>query len=86
MSGGWASITDSQGRFTGAGTVETGGDVEELAEELFGMIWWLAGRCSALADGAPDYRDDALAWVSEAGRHSRDGLVLGGCRAADEET
>lgn len=77
MAGSFASITDEKGRFAGAGNIENGGDAEELARHLYGMVQWLA---SSLAIYAGNHKDH---WIEQAGEHYMEGLHIGG--TADEE-
>jgi hypothetical protein len=82
MSGGWGHITDEQGRYRGAGTMDTGGDVEEFAREMFGMVWWLGAQLAAQevsAAAAPAVvREAALPWVRVAAENTPEGFELGG--------
>lgn len=83
MAGGWASITDDEGRYYGASSMDTGGDVEEFAEDVFGMVWWLAAQLAGQEirdEASPEFRAAALRWISVAGelRHTREGAELGG--------
>lgn len=77
MAGSYSSITDDRGRFAGAGNIENGGDAEELARNLFGMVQWLA---SSLAEAAGNHKDH---WIEQASAHAQEGVVIGG--TADEE-
>lgn len=76
MAGSFGSITDDKGRFAGAGNIENGGDAEELARHLYGMVQWLA---SSLAEAAGNHKDH---WIEQAGEHAQEGLHIGG--TADE--
>ena len=83
MAGSWASITDDDGRYYGAGSIEHGGDAEELAQDVFGMMWWLAAQLAAQEvrdEASPEFRAAALRWIEVAGepRHTREGTELGG--------
>ena len=79
MAGGWSSITDDAGRYYGAGTMDTGGDVEEFAEQAYGMVWHLASQLAIQDAGSgPARREDALLWIEQAGSKWREGMVLGG--------
>lgn len=79
MAGGWSSITtEKTGRYYGAGILE-GGDVEEFAEHVFGMVWYLAGRLGTQeAVEGPELREVALRWIGTAEENWREGLALGG--------
>ena len=80
MAGGWASIADEQGRYTGAGSIEHGGDAEELAQDVFGMVTWLAAQ---LEDVTGVVRAE---WITRAKRGSEEGLRIGGrASGLDEE-
>lgn len=50
MAGSYKHVVDDQGRLLDneqvAGMLETGGDVYEAVEEMYGMIWWLATHLS----------------------------------------
>ena len=72
MAGGWGSVTDEQGRYCGAGTMDTGGDVEEFAEQVFGMVTWLAHKLAGATGSTVE------ACISDAGDHWREGLRMGG--------
>lgn len=83
MAGGWPSITDEAGRYYGAGTMDTGGDVEEFSRDVFGMMWWLAAQLAGQEirdEDSPEFRATALRWIVVAGepRHTREGAALGG--------
>ena len=81
MAGGWGSITDEDGRYSGAGGIETGGDAEELAEDVFGMMWWLAAQLATQeVQPGPGFRAVALRWLRAAAELSatREGSRLGG--------
>jgi hypothetical protein len=86
MAGGWRHVTDEQARYRGSGTLEAGGDVEEFARDMFGMVWWLAAQLAALevSQAADDevLREHALPWVRVAGEYTPEGFALGG-RAGD---
>lgn len=43
MAGSYGHITNSKGQFVGVELLENGGDTYEACEELYGMIWFLAG-------------------------------------------
>lgn len=80
MAGGWVSITtEEDGRYCGAGTLENGGDVEEFAQQAYGMIVFLAEQL-ANATGT-----DRGAAIERAERNWRTGMLLGG-RADGLET
>ncbi len=86
MAGGWMSITDRQGRFTGARTIETGGDAEEMARDVFGMMWWLAAQLAVQETiESPVMRAVALRWISVATEHVTEGAMLGGLAEGDAE-
>lgn len=42
MAGGWGHIVDDEGHYEGSSLLENGGDVEEFAQEVYGMVWYLA--------------------------------------------
>jgi len=80
MAGGWASIADEDGRYTGASSIEHGGDAEELAQDVFGMITWLAAQLEEVTAVA------RAEWITRAGRSSEEGLRIGGrADGLDEE-
>lgn len=89
MAGGWGSITDEDGRYHGAGTLDSGGDVEEFARSMFGMVWWLAAQLAALevSQAAEDevLREHALPWVRVAGEYTPEGFGLGGLAGGAED-
>ena len=72
MAGGFGSITDEQGRYTGAGSIEHGGDAEEMAEDVFGMIQWLGAQLEEATGVA------RAEWILRAERSSRQGMEIGG--------
>lgn len=72
MAGGWGSIADEQGRYTGAGSIEHGGDAEEMAQDVFGMVTWLAAQ---LEDVTAVARAE---WITRAERSSGQGMEIGG--------
>jgi hypothetical protein len=83
MAGGWPSITDEDGRYYGAGSMDTGGDVEEFSHDVFGMMWWLAAQLAGQEirdEDSPEFRAAALRWITVAcePRHTREGAALGG--------
>jgi hypothetical protein len=88
VAGGWGNITDEDGRYYGAGTMDTGGDVEEFARDMFGMVWWLAAQLAALevsAVAAPAIiREAALPWVRVAAENTPEGFGLGGLAGGAE--
>jgi len=71
VAGSWGSVTDEQGRYYGAGTME-GGDVEEFAEQAYGMVTWLAYQL------ASRYGGTVQAFIADAERNWREGLRMGG--------
>lgn len=77
MAGSYSHITDSQGRFTGAGLIENGGDAHEALEECYGMIWWLARKIVELTGTPPYPRPELLSIIALARASYRDGLALG---------
>jgi len=79
MACGWSHITNTRGQFTGAGLIGTGGDAEEMALAVFGMMWWLAAQLASqeVAEG-PGMRPVALRWITTAAEHITEGAMLGG--------
>lgn len=62
MAGSYAHAIDRQGRLRDnnsfAGMIENGGDAYEMAEEMYGMIWWLAvGDSEVVAEAAARWRE-----------------------------
>jgi len=53
MAGSYRHVVDDQGRLGSnervVGMLENGGDVYEAVEEMYGMIWYLAGGVAALS-------------------------------------
>ena len=89
MAGGWMSIASSDGGYRGAGTMDTGGDVEEFAQDVFGVVWWLAAQLAKLEvhdETDPRFRAAALGWIEVANeqQHTQAGFALGG-RAGPED-
>jgi hypothetical protein len=88
MAGGWGSVTDEQDRYRDADLMDTGGDVEEFARQVFGMVWWLAAQLAALevspAATPALTRAAALPWVRVAAENAPEGFELGGL-AGDAE-
>jgi hypothetical protein len=72
MAGSWRHATDDQGRLLPdsqfVDMIENLGDAYEMAEEMVGMIWWLAS----------EHNEDALAAIERARGNYREGLELGG--------
>lgn len=70
MAGSYRHITDDTGALLDneqfPGMIENLGDAYEMAEELYGMIWWLAGQVAS----APNLADA----VEIARTRYRDGL------------
>lgn len=58
--------------------VENLGDAYETVEEMYGMIWWLAGHAALLdTSNGPDRTTEARAELVEQARtHYRDGLQI----------
>jgi hypothetical protein len=61
--------------------LETGGDVFETIEEMYGMIWYLAHYLVKPGDGMADealstYRKRLKAIVEEARVHHKEGLII----------
>ena len=58
MAGSYRHATTAQGRFRNNETfcqmVENLGDAYETAEEMFGMIWWLADYAASELAGTPE--------------------------------
>jgi hypothetical protein len=71
MAGGYGHIVQKDGNLASnrrvAGMLENGGDVFECVEELYGMIWYLAGT------HAPD-REKAV--IEDARHHYQQGLKI----------
>jgi hypothetical protein len=63
-------------------SLETGGDVFETVEEMFGMIWYLASKNVGSFDAEgnvvaqKDKADRMKAWVEEARQNYRKGLGI----------
>lgn len=72
MAGGWKHITDEQGRYCGPALIKNAADAEALAEEVFGMITWLAAQLEDVTGV------DRAEWITRAGRGSEEGMKIGG--------
>lgn len=76
MAGSWNHTVDREtGKLLSnvdlVGMLENGGDVYEYAEEVYGMVWWLADRLSLQLPGKT-----AAGWIEEARQNYRQGLAL----------
>ncbi len=80
MAGSWKHATTKTGELLSnerfAGMVENLGDAYETAEEMFGMIWWLAGALAGTGSARPS-RQEKLAFINQAQANYRDGLEDG---------
>jgi len=73
MAGSWKHAVNDDGTLRGPEDLnqmlENGGDVYEFAEEVYGMIWWLAETLSfEEATMTPEF------WVEEAWKNYLDGI------------
>lgn len=64
MAGGWHHITNDDGSYYGANLLENGGDVEEFAEHVYGMVWYLAKMLELRSNGIPVQQ-----WIEDAARN-----------------
>jgi hypothetical protein len=87
MAGSWQHMTTRTGKLLNnenfTGMIENLGDAYEAAEECHGMIWWLAGevaryRSLEAAQAPLPTREIMRGIVTQAERHYKDGLALGG--------
>lgn len=82
MAGSWGHITDDDHsllapREFGNNVEPT--DVYEVAEECFGMVWYLAYELTTYRNnGLPPTRDQVIRVIGEAEANSGDGVTLGG--------
>lgn len=85
MAGGWSSITDAHGRFTGTGHVENMGDAHEALRQCYGMVWKLASDLAQCTGPGTPGRGEALAVIADAARNHEGGAAIGGTRSRAEE-
>lgn len=62
--------------------VENHGDASEALEEMYGMIWWLAGELATTRRFDVPDRDQLLGYIEDARQHYSDGVKLGTGQAA----
>lgn len=74
MAGSWHHAIDEQGRllnsFELSDMLENGGDVHEFAEEVYGMVYYLAGRLIAHEPGGLE------SLIEEARMNYREGISV----------
>lgn len=84
MAGSWEHAVTRKGKLLSnenfCGMIGNPGDAYEMAEQMFGMIWWLAqGYAEQSAWGAEQTgRSQVLEVIAAAREHYRDGLRIGG--------
>jgi len=84
MAGSWDHVVTRKGKLRNnesfCSMVENPGDAYEMAEEMFGMIWWLATAYEERAEGGAVHHARAmvLATIRQAQQHYQEGLELGG--------
>ena len=69
MAGGWGHVVNEAGVYEDARMLENGGDVEEFAQHVYGMVWYLASML-ALRSGIT-----AEEWIADAERNYSMGLA-----------
>jgi hypothetical protein len=58
MAGSYGHIVNEKGQFDGVELLENGGDMYEAAEELYGMIWYLAhGNAAEVEKALQNYKE-----------------------------
>lgn len=83
MAGGWGHVTNDdgtpyEGRYGMGDLLENGGDVNEFAEEAYGMVWWLAAHRARLRYATTEpTREQILDVIESARENYRDGVRLG---------
>lgn len=57
MAGSYGHVVNDKGQFIGAELLENVGDMQEAAEEMYGMIWYLAnGDPKKVAEAEKNYK------------------------------
>jgi hypothetical protein len=83
MAGSWHHITNDdgtpyEGEYGMADLLENGGDVNEFAEEAYGMVWFLADWVSTLIEHTETAdRASTLDIIATARGNYKDGVRLG---------
>jgi hypothetical protein len=83
MAGSYAHVIADDGSLASSehivNRLDTGGDVVEAIEQMYGMIWYLAHQLTKLDDGLGEeaiaiYREDMRTLVEEAQQNYEEGL------------
>jgi hypothetical protein len=91
MAGSWQHATTKGGKLLNnerfCGMIENLGDAYEMAEEMYGMVWWLARQNVGHLNWEnntdhPVTREQVLDMIAMAERYYKDGLSEGGVQRA----